>query len=80
LEALPPRGEKMKLSKYIKQLEVLFETEGDVEVDTYRAWDRIPAPDPKVAFRKILKGRETKPRFWNWAGGEAAKGAMVIKV
>ena len=70
----------MKLSEYIKQLEFLFETEGDLEVDTYREWDRIQAPSPKVAFRKILKGRETKPRFWDWTDGEAAKGEKVIKI
>lgn len=59
----------MKISEYIKALETIRAEHGDLELDTMSVDGcRRPACSPKVGFRKILKGRESKPAFWyEWA-------------
>lgn len=72
----------MKLREYIDKLEALSTVHGqDLEVETTAAYGtRIPAYPPKLAYRLILKGRETKPAFYCGYEGEDRKGEAVIKV
>ena len=54
----------MLVSEYIEQLKKFAEEHGDLEVETYGFNDeRITARTPRLAYKKILKGRESKPRF-----------------
>lgn len=72
----------MKLSEYIKQLEGLLGTHGDLEVETLSIdLRRVTAPLPTLAYVKVLKGRESKPIFWHPIMDEQdRKGPAVIKV
>ena len=72
----------MQLREYIHHLEQIErEHGGDIEVHgyTYDA-SRIPAGQPMVAYKRILKGRESKERFWASYDPEELKGAVVVKV
>ena len=69
----------MKGSEYIKRLQFLVDTFGDLEVETW-VYSRKPAPRPDLGYRKILKGRERTPEFWDTWHEEDQKGERVIKV
>lgn len=70
----------MKLSDYIVELQNIFENHGDLEVQTSGPGGRREAPEPSIAYARILKGRESKPRFWWWADEEDRKGDKVCRV
>jgi hypothetical protein len=69
----------MKLSYYIYVLENLLEANGDLDVEILN-WDdeRIPAREPHIAYRQILKGRQKKDRFW--CTDDKLKGDKVIRI
>lgn len=70
----------MKLREYIDQLQVLLEAHGDLEVQTSFDFNRRVAPPPAVAYALLLKGRETKSRFWAPYYGDERKGDKVVQV
>ena len=71
----------MKVSKYIKILQELQNEYGDLEVETYSvAGDRQPAREPQSAFHLILRGRQSKPRFWSSWDHQNLQGERVIYV
>jgi len=71
----------MRISDYIEQLQALGDEHGDLEVELINLdLTRVTARAPVVSFRKILKGRESKPRFWSSYDGEDARGEPVIRV
>ena len=72
----------MQLREYIHHLEQIErEHGGDIEVHGY-AYDasRKPAIRPMVAYKRILKGRESKKCFWAIFDPVELKGEMVVKV
>jgi len=69
----------MRVSRYIQILEDLMKEHGNLEVETY-SYGRKEARIPRIAYRKILKGRESKPDFHNSFDEENRKGEKVIKV
>ena len=71
----------MKISEYIKELEVIMEKEGDLEVqnDTL-GWGRGAAPCPEIGYELILRGRESRPRFWYKCDGDERKGSAVCHI
>ena len=55
----------MKASEYINCLHALIAEHGDLEVNLLGSLgNRIEAPTPKIAFKKVLSKRERKPAFW----------------
>ena len=72
----------MRISEYIEALSDLMCKHGDLEVETYQIdMTRIKAPEPKLRFTRILKGREHKPRFFNETiDTEDRRGDKVIYV
>jgi hypothetical protein len=71
----------MRLSQYIRQLQTLLETQGDLEVDSVSsAGERREAWAPWIAYRKILTGRESKPRFWYKGLDESLCGEKVVRI
>lgn len=70
----------MKISEYIKELERVMANVGDVDVQTDDSWGRNEAPQPTVAYVRILTGRQHKPRFWGAYDPENTKGATVCRV
>ena len=71
----------MKLSQYIEVLQTLHGMHGDIEVDsTFFDGERIPAYTPVLAYKKILSGRERKPKFWAVYDHIDVQGEQVIRV
>lgn len=71
----------MKLSTYILLLQSIQNEHGDLDVDSLSvSFDRKEAKIPEIAYRKILKGRESKPSFWSSYSKEDCKGEKVVKV
>jgi hypothetical protein len=71
----------MKISEYIKVLENIKTEHGDLEVDYYYFGRRKEANAPEIAFRKILKGRERTPDYWDkYSGNEDRKGEKVVRI
>ena len=55
----------MKASEYINCLQALIDEHGDLEVNVIGgSGNRIDAPEPTIAFKKVLSKRERKPAFW----------------
>jgi hypothetical protein len=70
----------MKLSEYIISLEKLKREHGDIEVERYSiSFDRITAPEPEIAYREILTGRQRKSGFYTH-GDISRKGEKVVKI
>ncbi len=69
----------MKISAYITELEKIKSEAGDIEVQTNGFNGRQEANSPKLSYTLILKGREYKPRFWNY-DDEDRKGNAVCKI
>lgn len=70
----------MKISEYIAELERIKGEVGDVEVET-DGYDGVrPASAPRISFKKILTGRESKQRFWNTWESEERKGELVCRI
>lgn len=70
----------MTLNSFINILESLREEYGgDLEVEQY-FYGRKTVNTPRIGFRKILKGRESRPDFWETYDGEERKGQMVIRI
>ena len=67
----------MKISEYVKLLNAIKKEHGDLEVEAY-VGGRITANPPKVAYTRVLKGRESKPDFWSNYMEEDRKGEKVI--
>jgi hypothetical protein len=54
----------MKASEFIAQMETFIAEHGDLEVETYCAHGgRKTHKGPKLAYRKVLNGRERNPSF-----------------
>lgn len=71
----------MNISDLIERLQCLYAEHGDLPVETWNvSMDRIPQRDPEVAYRKILTGRSTKPRFWHTFDGLDARGEKVVRL
>lgn len=72
----------MKLSELQDQLDALMAAHGDIPIETLDAYgNRIDLEPPTVAYRLILAGRATKPRFWDkFNYDEADKGPKVIRL
>lgn len=72
----------MKLSAYILELQQLLMDHGDLEVETLNVnFHRFAAPRPRIAYRKILTGLESRPKFF--AEGsvlENLRGERVVRV
>jgi hypothetical protein len=71
----------MKISEYIGILQAIAAEHGDLEVDTLGGFgERRPAAPPRLAYRLILNGRQSKPRFWSsYADHEDYKGQPVCR-
>lgn len=70
----------MKISEYICRLEQVKAELGDVEVHHDEYAGRFPASQPKAGYALVLKGRESRPRFWHIADGEDRKGEPLCRV
>jgi len=70
----------MKVSEMIEKLQQFAEEHGDLECESSFLGDRVSNGGPELKHRKILKGRETKPRFWYRGDGEDRKGEPVCKL
>lgn len=70
----------MKASEYIYALQRLVEEHGDLEVESDRVWGRAAAPRPERSWRRVLKGRESKPSFAYESETDDRKGEPVIRV
>lgn len=69
----------MQLSRYIKELESLLKEHGDVEVQKYNTcFDRVDASTPVIAYKRVLKVRESKPAFTE--SGSPVAGEKVVRV
>lgn len=67
----------MKISEYIMRLSNIKKDHGDLEVDTYGyPFKRVVAEAPQVAYRMILRPRESKSTFWVDFYGEDRKGEI----
>jgi exosome complex RNA-binding protein Csl4 len=70
----------MKASEYIKEIQNLIDIHGDLEITTQRIdCSVIIARSPVVRHRLILKGRESKCRYFGYED-ESRKGEKVIGV
>jgi hypothetical protein len=57
------RGE-VKITEYIAALETIKAEHGDLEVQTLvLGFGRAAASSPRVAYKQVLRGRESKPCF-----------------
>jgi hypothetical protein len=71
----------MTITEYIAKLEAIRAEHGELLVDTFRGSGiRTEAPDPRVAYRKILSPRESRPSFWDQTDGLTKKGSKVVQV
>ena len=71
----------MKISEYIKCLSAIANECGDLEVQKYNGnFDRVEAPEPAIAFAKLLTGRQSKTDFHNISNPENTKGEMVVRI
>ena len=71
----------MKASEYVKEFTKIIEEHGDLDVEKYgQYFERVPAMYPMIKYRKILKGRQSKPQFWYPLHGEDRKGEKVIMI
>lgn len=70
----------MKISEYIVELEKIKKEIGDVDVQREGVFGRESANPPTIRHELILKGRESKPRFWFSFEGEDRKGNVVCKI
>lgn len=71
----------MKISQYITALQALMDLHGDLDMEVLTAdCNRNSVKEPHVAFRKILKGRESKPSFWRSWDALDRKGDKVVEV
>ena len=75
----------MRISEYIAALETIKAEHGDLEIDTdsYNG-ARISARPPEIAYRQVLKPRESKPVFWRDFSGhwrlQHERGEKVVRV
>jgi hypothetical protein len=68
----------MKISEMIIELSLFQSMHGDLECEMYDiAGRRRTHPGPRGAFRKILSGRESVPRF---SGGVEDRGEKVCRL
>lgn len=71
----------MRLNDYILSLQQIEkEHGGNLAVESYFVYDRVSARQPQIAYRKILKGRESKACFWDSYKTQDSKGEKVVKV
>jgi hypothetical protein len=74
----------MTLQEYINELLAIGNAHGfGLEVETYNAFSgRQKAPEPKISYRMVLKGREMKswPRFYASHDDEERRGEKVVEV
>lgn len=71
----------MKISEYIEALQSIMNEHGDLEVEAITVnFDREEARSPVVGFRKVLKGRESKPSFFHQFDSEDRRGEKVVRV
>lgn len=71
----------MKISEYITALESILSQHGDLDVQKVNlALHRVNAGAPSVGFELVLRGKESRPRFWSSYNGEDRKGRKVCEV
>jgi hypothetical protein len=71
----------MKISEHIVAMQALQDEHGDLDVERVDArYDRVMANQPIIAFRKILKGRESKPCFFSTSDSPEQKGEKVCQI
>jgi uncharacterized protein YkuJ len=74
----------MRTTELIERLKKLVEENGDLEITSTYGWNgEVFVPNMeyvKVRNRKILKGREYLPRYWEKCDGEERRGEKVIAI
>lgn len=72
----------MKISEYIAQLSVIQLEHGDLECESFNYHgERFTARDPCVAFKKVLRGRESKSSFYEeYTKDETRRGEKVCRL
>jgi hypothetical protein len=71
----------MKVSDMIRLLEEFRAEHGDLPVERFGVdCNRQAAAPPRLEHRKILKGRESCPRFWQSYNEPDRKGEPVCKL
>lgn len=63
----------MTITEFITELEKFRDQHGDLPVETELPFGRGPQPGPKLAYEKVLRGRETRERFWALTWEEKGK-------
>ena len=71
----------MTISEYVRHLERIKREHGDLPVEDYDSYSgRGAAIKPEVAYRKVLRKRERKPRFWLDYEAQELKGEKVVRI
>jgi len=72
----------VKISEYIAQLAAIQLEHGDLECETFNYHgDRVTARLPVAAFKKVLRGRESKPSFYEgYDKDESRRGEKVCRI
>jgi len=71
----------VKISEYIKKLEEIQKTDGDLDVFTYSNIGRHEPSEPKVSYALILNKRQSRPEFYeSYLKDESKKGEKVCQI
>ena len=71
----------MKITDYIAALQAIHDEHGDLDVENLTVrLDRVTSSAPEIDFRKILKGRESKPCFFYSCDDADRKGEKVCRI
>lgn len=70
----------MKITEYIEELETLRKEHGEIEVEKFTFSRRVPAPSPRVAYRRVLGGIEIRSGYWEKHQDEKHKGKKVVQI
>ena len=72
----------MKISEYIAHLAAIQLEHGDLECESFNYHgDRVAARCPVVSFKKVLRGRESKPSFYeSYDKDESRRGEKVCRI
>lgn len=68
----------MRISEYISAMQRIQDTQGDLEVEISGYSGRQSAAPPRVAYRKVLSKRESRPEFGTY--GAPNCGDKVCKI
>lgn len=74
----------MVISELIAALERIKTEHGDLDVETDNHGRRVPVNEVALAYRKVLKGRQTREEFWypflDKYYGESRRGEPVCRI